>query len=198
MKKQLHVPRGSTKSYVEKIKDAQGDFVQGNKRLSTSYYGYGNHLVNYDLARRGMLDNQIVFCNWNNISSNTKKLTIFNCNFAEVKDEFKVMYICKHCRHKQQITNTDLILAQFIHKNIQKFADMRIFCGACSNGAIAPTRSFIKNILVNYTQEPIEKFNLPLPELINKLNQIVKFDLMLNGKDTYLVQTDSLRDLIYD
>lgn len=171
----LHIPRRSNKTYAQKIQEQ------------------------LDISSKHMqLDNNLIFTNDTHTAYRTKKRYLMNCDFTDIKDDFKVYFGCKHCKHKQQITDTDLLFSQFIHKPIKSFADIRIFCGSCGKSTVVPNRAFIKGILSNYTQQDETTFNVSLINLIDKLKQIVQFDCFLNGKTSYIIESDSLKDLIYD
>lgn len=199
MKKLINVPRGSSKSYVQKILDEQTKKINHSIYTSWSNIKLKKVILTDEMDLDMFLDNNLVFCNDNHISYSTLRRMLTACNFDEIKDDFKVHYVCPHCEHNQYITNTNLLLSQFIMKDVQAYAHMRITCRSCGKSATVPSRIFIKKIICNYTQEPIEKYNLSFPKLISKLKQVLDFDCMLNGKtNIVIVSDDSLKDLIYD
>lgn len=191
----LHVPRGSTKSYIQKLQEDQlPDRIRGFN--SNRYTNISSFLIDEEDEMK--LDNNLIFTNDSHTAYKTKVRHLMNCDFTDVKDDFKVYFGCRHCKHQQQITDTDLLFGQFIRKPITSFADIRIFCGSCGKSTVIPNRAFIKSILINYTQQDKSTFNVSLDKLINKLKQILQFDCMLNGKTSYMVESDNLKDLIYD
>lgn len=194
----LHLPRGSTKSYIQKLQEDQlPDRIVGSK--SNNFINNSSFIIDdYDEEDKMKLDNNLIFTNDSHTAYKTKVRHLMNCDFTDVKDDFKVYFGCKHCKHQQQITDTDLLFGQFIRKPITSFADIRVFCGSCGKSTVVPNRAFIKSILTNYTQQDASTFNVNLDNLIDKLKQILQFDCMLNGKTSYMVESDSLKDLIYD
>lgn len=188
----LHVPRGASKSYIDRLHE---QYVQSNKVRGIKEFNVIHDDIYYNFHKS---ENNLIFCNQNHTSYKTKRINITKCNFENIKDNFDVTYHCSYCRKKQHILNTDLLFSQFIKKPINSFSDIKIYCEHCQKTNIVPLRLFIKKVICSYTTEPIESYSNDLNVLLTKLKQIVEFDCMLNGKTTYTVETDNLRDLIYD
>lgn len=188
----LHVPRGASKSYIDRLHE---QYVQSNKVRGIKEFNiiHDELYINFHKS-----ENNLIFCNQNHTSNKTKRINITKCNFENIKDNFDVTYHCSYCRKKQHILNTDLLYSQFIKKSVNSFSDIKIYCEHCQKINIVSLRLFIKKILCSYTDEPIGSFKNDLHVLLANLKKIFEFDCVLNNKTTHTVEADSLKDLIYD